>query len=106
MTPVRNRGGRPRGLTVATTASGLHDLGVLDLAEAAAEHQAAMRALAHAFRRCNDTGAHLSRAYARITTAWAREHGDEQDPAPLAEVVPLPVRRRPQPPTSPQAVAA
>lgn len=60
----------------------------MDLAEAAAEHQAAMRALAHAMRRFNDAHSHMARAYARITQGWAREHG-EPDPTPLAEVVPL-----------------
>lgn len=69
----------------------IHELGILDLTEAAAESQAAMRALAHAMRRANDAQAHLTRAYARITQGWARHNG-EPDPTPLAEVIPFPGR--------------
>lgn len=85
---AQNRAGRPKG---AVNPHGLHDLGVLDLAEAANESQAALRALAHAMRRANDAHAHLARAYQRITTGWARDHGDT-DPTPLADVIPFPNR--------------
>lgn len=78
------RGGRPRG---AVNPHGLHDLGMLDLAEAAAEDQAARNALAHAMRRADRASAHLYRAYQRLALAWARDHGDDNDPTPLAEVV-------------------
>lgn len=87
--PAQNRVGRPQG---AVNARGLHDLGVLDLAEAANESQAALRALAHAMRRANDAHAHLARAYQRITTGWARDHGDDLDPTPLAGIVQFPNR--------------
>lgn len=86
MSATTRRVGRPAG---AVNPRGLHDLGVLDLAEAANESQAAMRALAHALRRANDAHAHLTRAYQRITTGWARDHGDDLDPTPLAEVAPF-----------------
>lgn len=71
------------------TPRSIHDLGIMDLAEAAVESEAAMRALAHAFRRFNDAHSHMTRAYARITQGWAREHG-EPDPTPLAEVIQFP----------------
>lgn len=73
----------------------IHELGLLDLTEAAAESQAAMRALAHAFRRFDDAHSHMARAYARITQGWAREHG-EAEPTPLAEVIPFPAGRAPK----------
>lgn len=87
---------------------GLHDLGVLDLAEAAAQHQAAQQALAHAFRRSSDAGAHLHRAYMRIAQAWAREHDGYSDPAPLADIIPFPAKhgRGPEPSEPMHQVAA
>lgn len=83
---AQNRGGRPRG---AVNPHGLHDLGILDLVEAAAEQRAAARALAHAIRRMARANAYMARAHARITTGWARDHGDDLDPTPLAEIVPF-----------------
>lgn len=89
------------------TPQGLHDLGMLDLAEAAAQHQAAQQALAHAFRRSADAGAHLQRAYTRIATAWAKDHGDD-DPTPLADIIPFPAQhgRGPEPSEPMHQVAA
>lgn len=83
---AQNRGGRPKG---TVNPHGLHDLGMLDLVEAAAEQRAAARALAHAVRRVNRANAYAARAHARITQGWARDHGDDTDPTPLAEAVPF-----------------
>lgn len=104
----KNRGGRPRGVNTPISASGTHDLGMLDLAEAAAQHQAAQQALAHAFRRSSDAGAHLHRAYMRIAQAWAREHDGYSDPAPLADIIPFPAQhgRGPEPSEPMHQVAA
>lgn len=84
--PAQNRVGRPTG------GAGLHDLGILDLVEAAAEQRAAARALAHAIRRVHRANSYMARAHARITQGWARDHGDDLDPTPLADIVQFPNR--------------
>lgn len=83
---AQNRGGRPKG---TVNPHGLHDLGMLDLVEAAAENKAAMQALAHVFRRVHRSQVNLDRAFTRLATGWARDHGDDTDPTPLAEAVPF-----------------
>ena len=84
MSATHRHVGRPKG---AVNPRGLHDLGMLDLAEAAAELHAAHMERVHAERREARAFAHMARGYRRLAQGWARDHGDEEEPTTLAEAV-------------------
>lgn len=99
------RGGRP------LTPRALRELATLDLVdqshllvEAPAALDAIERTVAHLRRRIGAAATHGHRAHLRVVQAQARE--DDTVATPLAEVLQLPERRTPEPPSAPFAVAA
>lgn len=90
MSASRKSRGRPKG---SVSPQGMHEDGLLELAELADTQQEVMRELARAFRRMAACHERAHAAHRKLVTAWMREHGDDTDPTPLAEVVPFPAQR-------------
>lgn len=78
-----HRRGRHKG---PVSPQGMHEDGLLELAELADTQQEVMRELARAFRRMAACDARTHAAHRKLVTAWRREHGNGTGPTPLAEV--------------------